>query len=210
MISDIDDAAIKKLDSLQIMMFKTILNCPGSTLHAAILWDLGGVKMKYRVIEKKLNLMYHILYLDQSSLAKQIQSIQYDLKLPGLSSECLNFIEDLNLPNIFEVKVKRNKWKNLVKDAILAANEKELREEISESKKLKNSDLANEKFGIKKYVFDLSLHESRTLFKHRAKVTQHVKMNFKMIKHMQENYGNVNVVIWIPRVTCCGVKNTAI
>ena len=88
-------------------------------------------------------------------------------------------MEDLKLPNIFEVKVKRNKWKTLVKNAILAANEKELKDEIKESKKLKNSELANEKFGIKKYVFELSLHESRTLFKHRTKVTQHVKMNFR-------------------------------
>ena len=61
----------------------------------------------------------------------------------------------------------------------MKANEKELRDEIQKSKKLKDSALLNEGFGIKDYVKSLSLQESRTFFKHRCKVTQYVKMNFR-------------------------------
>ena len=71
----------------------------------------------------------------------------------------------------------------MVKKAILKANENELREEISQSKKLKNSKIIEENFGIKKYIHELTLKESRTLFKHRCKITQYVKVNFKNDKN---------------------------
>ena len=57
---DIEETTIKKLDNLQISMYKTILNCPGSNLHAAMLWELGGVKMRYRIMQKRLNFLLHI------------------------------------------------------------------------------------------------------------------------------------------------------
>ena len=180
---DIEDTTIKKLDILQISMYKTILNCPGSTLHAAMLWELGGIKMKFRIMEKKLNFLHHILNLNKSSLASQILFIQQNLKLPGLLSECQNFITELKLTNILEVKIKRNKWKNEVKNKILKANENELKDEIIKSKKLRESGILSEGFGIKKYIREMTLYESRTLFKHRCKATQYVKMNFRNDKN---------------------------
>ena len=95
-----------------------------------MLWELGGVKMKFRIMGKKLNFLHHILTIDKSSLASQICNIQLKLKLPGLLTECQSFIEELKSPNILEMKMKRNKWKELVKRAILAANVTELKEEI--------------------------------------------------------------------------------
>ena len=91
---------------------------------------LGGVKMKYRIIEKKLNFLFHILNIDKSALAFQVQNLQHKLKLPGLISECENHVSELKLPNIFEIKIKRTKWKIYVHDEIMKANEKELRNEI--------------------------------------------------------------------------------
>ena len=85
----------------------------------------------------------------------------------------------MKLPNLFVTEIKREKWKQLVKEAILKVNEKELKEEILKSKKLKNSTLLHEGFGLKDYMKELSLHESRILFKHRCKMTQYVKMNFR-------------------------------
>jgi len=41
----------------------------------------------------------------------------------------------LKLPNLFETEIKREKWKQLVKEAILKVNEKELKEEILKSKR---------------------------------------------------------------------------
>ena len=62
--------------------------------------------------------------------------------------------------------MSKNEWKRIVKEAILTANEDELKKEIKEKyKKLKNSELANETFGRKSYVKDLNLQQARTMFK---------------------------------------------
>ena len=45
--------------------------------------------------------------------------------------------------------------------------------------KLKNSKLINENFGMKNYIKNLKVEESRTMFKHRCKMTRYVKMNYK-------------------------------
>ena len=39
--------------------------------------------------------------------------------------------------------------------------------------------MASEKFQIRPYISELSLSESRTLFKFRSQMTQYVKMNYK-------------------------------
>ena len=49
---EIDDSTIEKLENLQLMMYRVILNCPKSTHHAALLWDMGGILMRLRIIEK--------------------------------------------------------------------------------------------------------------------------------------------------------------
>ena len=71
-----------------------------------------------------------------------------------------------------------NEWKRMVKNAVSEANSKEIKGEITEKyKKLKKSELSKEEFGRKEYIKCLTLQQSRTMFKHRCAMTQHVKMN---------------------------------
>ena len=67
----------------------------------------------------------------------------------------------------------------MLKRAILRENEKELKEDMKKFKKLKESELINERFGIKKYIIELRTNDGRALFKHRCKMTRYVKMNYK-------------------------------
>ena len=117
--------------------------------------------------------------MDKSSLASQVYEIQEKLNLPGLVRECKEIIEDLNLPNIFEVKMSKYQWKEKVKCALKSKNEKDIKSKMEESKKLKNSELMKEKCEIKEYVKDLNLHDARIIFKHRTSMSQYVKFNFK-------------------------------
>ena len=176
---DIEDSTIEKLENLQLMVYRVILNCPKSTHHAALLWDMGGIYMKLRIIQKKLNFIYHLKNLDNTSLAYQIKRIQENLQAPGLIKECMEYINEFNLPNILKVQMTRLNWKNLVKEAIVKENEKILKKEIKTSKKLKNCLMASENFETRPYISELSLYESRTLFKYRSQMTQYVKMNYK-------------------------------
>ena len=122
--------------------------------------------------------MNHILHLESSSLAKQVQIIQEKENLPGLTQECKMLIEQLKLPNLFEVSHSKQKWKTLVKGAVKEANEKGVLVAMRGYKKLKNRDIVQDKFGLKHYSETLSLYETRLIFKHRASMSQFVKIKF--------------------------------
>ena len=49
-------------------------------------------------------------------------SVQQRNDLPGLTQEVQTLISELELPNLFSEKMKKSKWKNLVKKAIYKAN----------------------------------------------------------------------------------------
>ena len=45
---EIEDATIDKLEEIQNQMYRTLLSTPKSTPWPALVWDLGGIKMKFR------------------------------------------------------------------------------------------------------------------------------------------------------------------
>ena len=127
----------------------------------------------------KLNFMNHLLHLDDSSLAKQIQFVQQTHGVKGLVSECKEFINNLKLPNCFQLKITKNRWKRMVSRATARENEKELRQAALQYKKMKDKISEHEEFGCKEYVKMLPINQSRTLFQHKYSMMEHVKMNYK-------------------------------
>ena len=177
---EIDEETIGKLDDLQCNFLRILLATPASTPRAALAWDCGMLKMKYRIMQMKLNFLHYILNQNEDSLAHQILMEQKMNGFPGLVQECAQFSKDLEILDPFEHWLTTQEWKRIVKNATTEANEKELKHEIKEKyKKLKKSDLAKEEFGRKSYLRNLSLQEARTMFKYRSSMTQHVKMNQK-------------------------------
>ena len=83
------------------------------------------------------------------------------------------------LPNCFEEKISKSKWKNLVKGAVSRANEEEIRSSIEPYKKIVSSIIETENFECKNYLSTLTLSKARTLFKHKYQMTENVKMNCK-------------------------------
>ena len=92
--------------------------------------------------------MNHILHLEPESLAWQVQEIEEKENLPGLTSECKEFIEKLNLPNIFEMEIPKLTWNKTVKLAVENANEKEIRDKMLTYKKLKSRKIVSDRYGI--------------------------------------------------------------
>ena len=179
---EISEETIEKLEELQNKFFRSILSVPRTTPKAALIWEMGGMKMKWRIIEKKLLFMNHILHVDQNSLAKQIQIIQEREDLPGLTKEVKEFIERLKLPNLFEHSIQQNEWKALVKASVKDANEAEVKEILVGYKKLKGKPITREQYGMKPYMENLSVFEARTIFKHKTSMTRYVKLNYKGVK----------------------------
>ena len=89
--------------------------CPLPILN----FEVGALRAEDIIAMKKLNLIHHIASLEDNSLAKEIFSVQNEMNLPGLVSECKEIIENLNLPNIIEQDVRdqwsKQRWKAITK-----------------------------------------------------------------------------------------------
>ena len=93
------------------------LSCP----RPAVFWDTGSISMENKIIIRKLNLIYHIKSLDDSSIAKEIFNEQVRNCWPGLVSECRDLCELLNIPDIThpDCEYTKNEWKQLVKKSVM-------------------------------------------------------------------------------------------
>ena len=176
---EIKQETIDKLDEVQNTLYRSLLNVPFTTPKAALIWEVGGTKMEFRIMMHKLFFMNHILHLGEDSLAKQIQCAQQASNAGGLTEEVESFIEKLSLPNCFEQRIPQNVWKRLVKKAIDKANETAIRASTKSYKKMKEKVKDEERFECKDYLANLPLSQARTLFQHKYSMTEKVKMNYK-------------------------------
>jgi len=169
------------------MLYRMLLAVPKTTPEPSLVWDLGGLKMKYRIQMKKLLFLHHLKSLDDKALAKQVFTIQNNQKLPGLVEECKDLIVKYRLPNVIKEEIDKNVWKRKVKQKIEEENSKELFQDMKRLKKLKNSELSSESFGRQPYLKQLNLAGVRTKFKFRTMMTQHVKMNYSSMPKYSED-----------------------
>jgi hypothetical protein len=176
---ELKQSTIDKLDDLQYSLYRSLLDVPFTTPKAALIWETGGMKMKFRIMMHKLLFMNHILHLGMDTLAKQIQVEQEKHQGNGLTKEVKDFVDHLSLPDCFNERIPIRKWKTLVKKAVADANEKEIRESATSYKKMKHKIEDEEKFKCKEYLTSLPLSQARTLFKHKYSMTEQVKMNYK-------------------------------
>ena len=205
---NISEKSVKVLDDLQHMMYRTLLNVPKTCPLPSLCWDMGGIQMKFRIILKKLQFMWHLINLEEGALAKEIFSVQKTQNMPGLAQECTEWIEEFNLPNIFKDKITKSQWNKIVKARVMDENEKDLKSRIMSSEKLKKSELAQEKFGTKPYIKDLTVHDARAIFKKRSSMMQYVKMNYMsdvrnvrtawLCDSCQTSVDSMGHVLWCP------------
>jgi hypothetical protein len=189
-------------------MYRVLLNVPRTCPIPVLCWELGGIQMRYRVIQAKLIFLWHLDNLEDGTLAKDILEVQKTQHLPGLVQECLEWINILKLPNVLEERITKPQWKIIVKKAILKENEDDLRKKIMKMEKLKNVDMVKGKCERKDYVKNLSVNDARNIFLKNTCMTRYVKMNymseFKYVKELwqcdscQRNIDSMNHVLWCP------------
>ena len=114
--TQLSEKSIEMLDDLQNTMYRVLLNVPRTCPKPALCWEMGGIQMELRVVMKKLNFLWHLANLDEASLAKEIFQVQKEHKLPGLVSECLQWINTLDLPNVLKDKFTQLQWKKKVRE----------------------------------------------------------------------------------------------
>lgn len=164
--------------------------------------------MKFRIKQKKSEFLWHLLDLEEGALAKEILNVQILYNMPGLVSECTEWIKESSLPDIFVEKLSKIQWKKSVKAKLLEENEKDLKLKMTMLEKLRNSELFEEEFGIKPYVKNLTVIEARNIFKKRSSMMENVKMNYMSdLKNIQSiwlcgscerSIDSMGHVLWCP------------
>ena len=114
--------SLDMLEDLQNKMYRTLLCVPKTCPLPSLCWDMGGVQMKFRIISKKLEFVWHLVNLEDGTLAKEVMTIQKTQKLPGLVKECIDWIEEYKLPDVFTQKMSKTQWKKAVKTLIMKEN----------------------------------------------------------------------------------------
>lgn len=134
--------------------------------------------MSNRILQKKLLFLHHLANLDQSSLAYEVYQEQIRLNLPGLVSECQEYMASLNLQESDLTLLTKLQWKRLVKEKIYTKNRSDLLKKNKSYKKLDYFSLKNEEFETKSYFKNLTLRDARTKFSVVSQMTRSVKMHF--------------------------------
>ena len=110
--TNMSENSLKLLEDLHNTMYRVLLNVPQTCPISALCWELAGIQMKYRVIQKKLIFLWHLDNLEVGALAKDILEVQKTQHMPGLVQECSEWMKILNLPNVLEQKISQIQWKN--------------------------------------------------------------------------------------------------
>ena len=121
------------LDNLQYTFYRYLLATPRSTPSPALLWETGGLTMKCRVDLRKLTFYHHLMSLDDSAVARRVANLAMKAGHPGLMREYKELCSLYNLPCARNTSKQR--WKKLVKTAIIDANKKHLLELIKSNYK---------------------------------------------------------------------------
>ena len=181
--SDISSETIKKLDGLQNMMIRYLFDTPRTTPTPSLSWDTGMLTMRYRILQKQLNLVCHLSTLGDATLAKQIYLVQRDFGFPGLITQSKSAIKNLNLPDILTSTSKaqdivKASFKSSVKKAVTLECEQDLKQQFTTYSKLKSGPMVEERFSKRAYIDSLVPDNARQLFKFRSKMFD-AKLNYK-------------------------------
>ena len=109
------------LNSIQnaffVSLFGTSKGCPTPIFY----WDTGILTPENHIILKKLLFFHHLNQLSDNSLAKEVLTIQREKGLPGLSKECVEYMNELGIHGDPSDHTK-NQWKKICKNFIHEKN----------------------------------------------------------------------------------------
>ena len=176
---EIDNTTINILEQLQYTFLRNLCSVGSGCPLPLLLSETGMTLMELRIMRKKLMFLHHLSCLGNDSLAHEVLTIQADLSLPGLYSECHSFLVQ---NQISDIRVfSKAQWKKLVKTKIDELNKAKLVEmTIKKSyKKINLNALKEDDCSLKPYFMKLKVEDARLRFKMASNMTPTVAMNFQ-------------------------------
>lgn len=181
MWTEMPSDSLQSLEDMQHLLLQKLFSVPRTTSHVAMRWDAGLISLEMQIAKKKLLFLFHLIKLDEDTLANEILRVQISQHLPGLVSECRDLLKSLNLPNLLDNKVSGNMnklaWKRLVNKAINEYEESNCKKVFVSKSKLRDSTMTKEGFMRKEYLTQMNLSSARVNFSLRSKMLD-VKFNY--------------------------------
>ena len=180
----ISKSTLDELEDIQKRFYRCILSvgagCPTPSLYI----ETGGMLMRNRILLRKLLFLHHLATLPETSLAKEVYNIQNQLNLPGLASECEEFLRDHEIVAVH--KFTKFQWKRKIKRIIFDKNKDDL---IKMSRRYKKISFDSETDLETRHHFlhDLNVRDARMLFKIRSCMVPSIQMNFPSDKKFTAN-----------------------
>ena len=184
---DISRKTLDELEKMQLFFLRSTLavwtGCPIPLLYS----ETGCLLMECRILQKKLMFLHHLFHLPDAALAKEVLLVQTENGLPGIYTECKNFLSRFEIYDLMQFS--KAQFKRLVKCKILELNKEILLEKAKskEYKKIDINDLETNDFKLKSYFRNLSISDARLKFKLVSKMTPTVEMNFMSDKRFSIN-----------------------
>ena len=130
---------------------------------------------------------FHLLHLEEDSLAYEVLNAQRTFEFPSLWQEILGFLRDLDM-SIEELEdSSKYEFKKKVKAAILKKNERDLLHWMEPYKKLNASELGRKEFKMQEYFKELNLSQARTKFAIDTLMLKTIKSHFPSDKKYEED-----------------------
>ena len=182
--TEISEQGIEELEGLQNLFFRMLFQVPTSTPKSFFCWETKTLTMRLRIWKEKLNLYKYLQHMPEETLANEIFMEQKRCGFPGLVKECEEFAKVLGIENqLTDIKTSKAEFKRIVKTAINMENEKVLRNQLKNYSKVK--EWADEDYGIKDYLKNMTLEDSRMYFRIRCNMTKFA-FNFRNMKEYSD------------------------
>ena len=125
---DVSNTTLKILNNLEETFYLSILSAPRSCPKPGIYWEVGGKTPENRIIENKILFYFHLINLDDQSLAKKIIIQEQKLNVEGYYRECQLYFAQLDINPEMAKVLNKKQWKDLVSRKIKLKTENDILE----------------------------------------------------------------------------------
>ena len=174
---------IEKLEQLDEMLLRKVLECPGTTPKEMLYLELNCIPLRYVVMSRRLNFLFYILKEDNNSLIYKF--LQAQLRKPTKNDWGQTIKDDLQQLGIKETlmeieRMKEATFRNMIRGKIQEESLKYLNCEKSRHSKVMN--ITHKHLSMQDYLCpnEINISEAKFLFQLRT----------KMIPEIRANYGN--------------------
>ena len=158
---------MERIERIERNILRNYLSLPNSAPKAALYSEFGVLPIKMELFKKKM-LMWNRLNREESNhLIHDVVNEQIKKILPWFQ-QIIKIGEELQLDIIEGRKMEKEKWKDMVKEKIKIATEKELNKEIERLKKYREIVKDQLKVGEQKKYMCLPVKKAASFFRART------------------------------------------